>query len=239
MSLPSRRPMLVTDSKNGARGEVGTSGQDGEFPAANQTADSNRATESSPPQPLDELVQSLRRLVEQVEARTSGAKHTDGVLRQGAAAYHRAVEERLSTLRTEATDLVERKLRDAMRVSAEVADREPLGPPRAAALRTATQWTMWMRSASVQIETEWVASQRSVAEVGTAQLRGMIELLRQQNTAAINALNEVAGALSDAHQQLAVLASRPQVVAPRSPALARRSVRPKAARLFSSRPHKK
>ncbi len=239
MSFPSRHPMIATDSKNSARGEVGTSGQDGELPAVNLKADSNRATESCPSQPLDELVLSLGRLVEQVEVRTSGAKHMDGVLRQGAAAYHRAVDEKLSALRAEATDLVERKLRDAMRVSAEVADREPLGAPRTAALRTAAQWTAWMRSASAQFETDWISSQRSVAEVGTAQLRAMSELLRQQNAAAINALNEVAAALSDAHQQISVLASRPQLVAPRSPALARRSTRPKAARVFSNRPHKK
>lgn len=159
---------------------------------------SERVTEK-----LEEIVSSARDLMALVSAQLREAKRSDSMLRKAIFSNERLIDEKMAVLRASATDLVEKQLREALRVASDVAGAEPAGAQRVAAQRVAAQWGAWQRTASAQMSTEWMSSLRSLGDLAGTALKETLNPALHQYAAELGALQRCEGALTDLQHRAA------------------------------------
>lgn len=186
---------------------------------------SERVTEK-----LEEIVSSVRDLMALVSAQLREAKRSDGLLRKAIFSNERLIDEKMSVLRASATDLVEKQLREALRVASDTASAEPSGAQRAAAQRVAAHWGAWQRTASAHMSAEWMSSLRSLGDLAGTTLKETLNPALHQSTAELGALQRCEGALTDLQHRVAealAVYEQTKVRSKVAPALA---VKPRPAR---------
>lgn len=159
---------------------------------------SERVTEK-----LEEIVSSARDLMALLSAQLREAKRADGLLRKAIFSNERLIDEKMAVLRASATDLVEKQLREALRVASDLAGSEPAGTPRTTAQRVAAHWGAWQRTASAQMATEWISSLRSLGDLAGTTLKETLNPALHQYAAELGALQRCEAALTDLQHRAA------------------------------------